>query len=101
MTRTANCSTEFGRLNTNVSYFNFSSMGIACGCSHVYRNWTDDDAWIRALEQSLGLPAELLRYAGFSLLPFAAFLLFLAARQQSSRHAVWAAILLNVLWTIR
>ena len=54
----------------------------------------------RALEQSLGLPAELLRYAGFSLLPFAAFLLFLAARQQSSASPVRAAILLNVLWTI-
>ena len=53
-----------------------------------------------ALEQSLGLPAELLRYAGFSLLPFAGFLLFLAARQQSSTSPVWAAILLNVLWTI-
>ena len=51
------------------------------------------------LEQSLGLPVTLLRYAGFSLLPFAAFLLFLAARQQSSASPIRAAILLNVLWT--
>ena len=53
-----------------------------------------------ALEQSLGLPAALLRYAGFSLLPFAGFLLFLAARQKSSASPIWAAILLNVLWTV-
>lgn len=53
-----------------------------------------------ALEQSLGLPATLLRYAGFSLLPFAGFLLFLAARQRSSASPIWAAILLNVLWTV-
>jgi hypothetical protein len=53
-----------------------------------------------ALEQSLGLPAALLRYAGFSLLPFAVFLLYLAARQQSSASPVWAAILLNALWTV-
>ena len=54
----------------------------------------------RALEQVLGLPVELMRYAGFSLLPFAIFLVFLATRQLSSRYAVWAVILLNVLWTI-
>lgn len=53
----------------------------------------------RALEQILGLPVELMRYAGFSLLPFAIFLVFLATRQLSSHYAVWAAILLNVLWT--
>ena len=52
------------------------------------------------LEQSLGLPATLLRYAGFSLLPFAGFLLFLAARKQLSASPIWAAILLNVLWTV-
>jgi hypothetical protein len=54
----------------------------------------------RALDQVLGLPVELMRYAGFSLLPFAIFLVFLATRQLSSRYAVWVVILLNVLWTI-
>ena len=54
----------------------------------------------RALDQILGLPVELMRYAGFSLLPFAMFLVFLATRQLPSRYAVWAVILLNVLWTI-
>jgi hypothetical protein len=51
------------------------------------------------LEQFLGLPADLMFYAGFSLIPFAIFLVFLATRQLSSASPVWAAILLNVLWT--
>ena len=51
------------------------------------------------LEQFLGLPAELMRYAGFSLIPFAIFLVFLATRKRLSASPVWAAILLNVLWT--
>lgn len=53
-----------------------------------------------SLEQIFGLPVGLMRYSGLSLLPFAAFLAFLATRQLSSQYAVWAAILLNVLWTI-
>ena len=53
-----------------------------------------------ALDQFLGLPTELLRYAGVSLLPFAAFLVYLAMRESFSRSMVWAVILLNALWTV-
>lgn len=52
------------------------------------------------LGQYLGLPAGLLRYAGLSLLPFAALLVYLAAREALSRGAVWAVIGLNALWTV-
>jgi len=52
------------------------------------------------LEQFLGLPTELSRYAGFSLLPFAAFLIYLAGRENLSPPAVWAVIVLNALWTV-
>ena len=52
------------------------------------------------LEQSVGLPSGLLRYAGISLLPFAAFLVYLATRENPSPSVVWAVIVLNVLWTI-
>ncbi len=52
------------------------------------------------LEQFLGLPAELSRYAGVSLLPFAALLIYLAARENLSPPAVWAVIVLNALWTV-
>ena len=51
------------------------------------------------LEQFLGLPAGLLSYAGISLLPFAAFLVYLATRENLSPPAVWMAIVLNALWT--
>jgi len=51
------------------------------------------------LEEFLGLPAALLRYAGVSLLPFAAFLVYLAKRENLSPPAVWTAIVLNALWT--
>jgi|SRR5215475_2607657 len=51
------------------------------------------------LERFLGLPAGLLRYAGVSLLPFAAFLIYLATRENLSPPMVWTAIVLNELWT--
>ena len=52
------------------------------------------------LEPALGLPAPLMRYAGLSLLPFAALLVYLATREQLSPPAVWAVVLLNVLWAV-
>lgn len=52
------------------------------------------------LEQDLGLPRELSRYAGIALLPFAAFLVYLATRANLSQPALWAVIVLNVLWTV-
>jgi hypothetical protein len=52
------------------------------------------------LERHFGLPAELSRYAGVGLLPFAAFLVYLAARESLKAPVVWAVILLNVLWTV-
>ena len=51
------------------------------------------------LEQLFGLPTELSRYAGLSLFPFAAFLVYLATRENLSVAAVWTVIVLNVLWT--
>ena len=51
-------------------------------------------------EQFTGLPAALLRYAGLSLLPFAALLVYLATRESVSPMAVWTVVLLNALWTL-
>lgn len=48
----------------------------------------------------LELPAQFLFYAGLSLLPFAAFLLFTATRERAASIFVWAIILLNALWTL-
>lgn len=53
-----------------------------------------------SLNQLLGLPATLTRYAGLSLLPFAAFLVYLAKRENLSAPLVWSVIVLNALWTV-
>lgn len=52
------------------------------------------------LEPVLGLPGMLLRYAGISLLPFAAMVAFIATRAHLSRGAVWVVIILNVAWAL-
>ena len=48
----------------------------------------------------LGLPAGLMRYAGLSLLPFAALVGWLASRESVPRAAVWGVIAYNALWSI-
>lgn len=53
-----------------------------------------------SLQQSLGLSAKLMQYAGISLLPFAAFVIYLATEENAVLSMVWAVILLNALWTI-
>ena len=50
------------------------------------------------LTEMLDLPAALLRTAGLILLPYAAFVVYVANRSQ--RAMVWAVILINALWTI-
>jgi hypothetical protein len=50
------------------------------------------------LDQLLGMPSALLRYAGASLLPFAAVLVYVGTRQYSSRAALWAVIAWNAVW---
>ena len=52
------------------------------------------------LEQVLGLPNALSRYAGISLLPVAAYLVYLAKREQFSRPSVLIVIALNALWAV-
>lgn len=47
-----------------------------------------------------GLPISLMFYAGLSLFPFAAFLLYAGTRKSISKTAVWAIIGINLLWVI-
>lgn len=47
-----------------------------------------------------GLPPELLRWSGLSLLPFAGIVAAIALRPLPPRPAVWAVIACNALWTI-
>jgi hypothetical protein len=52
------------------------------------------------LAEILQLPASLLTQAGIVLIPFAAFVGFLALRERPAGFAVWSVIGLNVLWTV-
>ena len=52
------------------------------------------------LSSMLGLSASLLFWAGLSLLPFAAFVGWLAMRELPPRAGVWAVVLINALWVI-
>ncbi len=51
------------------------------------------------LAELLGLPAGLLRWAGLALIPFAAFLLWLARQNPVPRGATLAVVAANLLWT--
>ena len=48
----------------------------------------------------LQLPVELIREAGIILLPFAAFVGFVASRPEPARIAVWIVIALNLMWVV-
>jgi len=48
----------------------------------------------------LGLPVALMRFAGLSLLPFAAIVLFVGLRPAPPRTAVLAIIAYNAMWTV-
>jgi glucose uptake protein GlcU len=41
-----------------------------------------------------------LRYTGLILLPFAAFVAYIAARENPPRPAIWAIIIANALWVV-
>ena len=48
----------------------------------------------------LQLPVELVSVAGIVLLPFAAFVGFVASRPEPTRIAVWIIIALNAVWVV-
>lgn len=52
------------------------------------------------LMDALNLPAALLRSAGLVLLPYAAFVAFVAIQKDLHGAAVWAVIAINALWAI-
>ena len=55
---------------------------------------------VTPLSSMLGLSTSLLFWAGLSLLPFAAFVGWLATREQPPRPGVWAVVLINAFWVI-
>ena len=53
-----------------------------------------------AVGRMLNVPAELLRSAGVSLVPFTAFVGWLATRERLPRIPVWTVIALNLVWVV-
>jgi hypothetical protein len=57
-------------------------------------------AFAELLANLLQLPVELITEAGIVLLPFAAFVGFVASRSEPARFLVWTIIALNVVWVV-
>lgn len=55
---------------------------------------------VAPLSSLLGLSTSLLTWSGLSLLPFAAFVGWLATREVPPRAAVWAVVICNALWAV-
>lgn len=67
-----------------------AAVSLACGVLMVFTT--------PLLESLLRLPPSLLLAAGLVCLPYAAFLAWLATRPQAPLAALWAPVLLNVVW---
>src|SRR5215217_2001377 len=52
------------------------------------------------LQRLTGMPATLLIPAGLALLPYAAYLVWVATRRSVPGAAIWVPIVLNVLWAV-
>lgn len=52
------------------------------------------------LETWLRIPSSLLFYAGLVLLPYAAFVFYLASQERVPRGTVWAVIGCNAVWAV-
>src|SRR5262245_65116789 len=52
------------------------------------------------IDALLGLPAALLRGAGLLLVPYVAFVVFVATRPRIEPAAVWVIIACNALWAL-
>jgi hypothetical protein len=50
------------------------------------------------LESVLRIPAHVLLYSGLALIPYGAFVAYIATRRQAPLAAVWVVIACNILW---
>lgn len=86
--------TEIIRVSKFLRYVLFADAATCAGCGLLLT------AGGALLQNLTGLPVSLMFYAGLSLFPFAAFLVYAATRKSISKTAVWAIIGINLLWTI-
>lgn len=86
--------TEIIRVSNFLRYVLFADAATCVACGLLL------SAGGIFLQGTTGLPASLMFYAGLSLFPFAAFLVYTATRKSISKTAVWLIIGLNLLWAI-
>jgi hypothetical protein len=86
--------TEIIRVNSFLRCTLFADAATCLGCSLLLTIGGG------LLENLLNLPASLMFYAGLSLFPFTALLIYTATRKSISKTVVWLIIGLNLLWTI-
>lgn len=86
--------TEIIRVSNFLRYTLFADAATCFACGLLL------SAGGALLQNLTGLPVSLMFYAGLSLLPFAAFLVYVATRKSISKTAVRAIIGINLLWTI-
>lgn len=86
--------TEIIRMSNFLRYVLFADAATCVACGLLL------SAGGSFLQNLTGLPVSLMFYAGLSLFPFAAFLIYTATRKSISKTAVWLIIGLNLLWTI-
>jgi hypothetical protein len=53
-----------------------------------------------ALSGWLGLPANVLSYAGLFLMPYAALVAYVGTRPEIPRGAAWAVVTCNLIWAV-
>lgn len=86
--------TEIIRVSNFLRYVLFADAATCIACGLLL------SAGGSFLQELTGLPTSLMLYAGLSLFPFAAFLIYTATRKSISKTAIWLVIGLNLLWTI-
>ena len=86
--------TEIIRVSNFLRYVLFADAATCVVCGLLL---SIGGAFLRNI---VNLPLELMLYAGLSLFPFAAFLVYAATRKSLSKPVVWLIIGLNLLWTI-
>lgn len=82
-------------LPANVLRFSLIADAVASGATALLLA-----AGAGMLAGLLGLPVELMRYAGLALVPFVAFVAFVGTRRDIPRGAAGAIVVVNFAWVL-
>lgn len=86
--------TEIIRVSNFLRFVLFADAATCAACGLLLSSGGE------TLQNLLGLPANLMLYAGLSLFPFAGFLIYAATRKSVSKTAIWLIVAVNLIWTV-